>query len=394
MKYQFYDICVAQSDPFFAMGGTQDNGIPGRTGLDTWFHSTLIADGMVCNVHPTTASTVYAEWQNGNHVISLDGGVTWSDNTTGLFGSGTWVTPVDIDLNDGSRLFTSTSSGIFRTTNGGGNWTQVATHRARWISISPADGNVVWTVGPTGLYVTPSDGGVWIQRTAEVPDLAIVTKVAAHPTEPSTAFVTYGGYGSGDPRVMMTTNLGISWSDVSGDLPDQPANTFIVDPLISGDWYVGTDTGVWTTSDGGASWFPYGAGLAMAVVADLEIRGPDRKLVAGTYGRGMWEASLPAVIGVHDVPDAAAQDIMFDRPYPLPARDTVTFRFAARAGGPVSLTVFDVQGRRVGDVVADARGDGVIRMITWATGKTAAGVYFAVLDADGKRVTRRVVIER
>ncbi len=395
MSYQFYDICVAQSDPFFAMGGTQDNGIPGRTGLDTWFHSTLVADGMVCNVHPTIGTTVYAEWQNGNHVVSHDGGQTWAPNRNGITGAGSWITPVDIDLSDGSRLFTSTSDGIFRTTNGGGVWSRVASHLAKWISISAADGDVVWTVHPeSGLYVTTDGGTTWTPRGSVPEPLGLVTKVAGHPTEPGTAFVTYSGYGTGGPHVVTTSNFGVTWTDVTGDLPDQPANTFIVDPARPGDWYVGTDTGVWTSSDAGSSWIPYGVGLTMAVVTDLEVRRPDRKLVAGTYGRAMWETTLPEVVGVADAPTLAERVLLLDRPHPLPAREGVTLRFAARADGAATLAIYDVQGRVVDRVVVNARADGVIRMTRWDASAVAPGVYFAVLEAGGHRITRRVVIDR
>ena len=60
MTYQFYDICVNnfEGGAYYAMGGTQDNGIPGRSGTDTWFHSTFVADGMVCNINPNNAQRV------------------------------------------------------------------------------------------------------------------------------------------------------------------------------------------------------------------------------------------------------------------------------------------------------------------------------------------------
>jgi hypothetical protein len=98
---QFYDICVAQADPLFAMGGTQDNGIPGRNGVDTWFPTAITADGMVCNITPGN-SVVYAETQNGIHRKSTTGGTSWFTIMTGITGTGFWVTAVDQDQNLGT----------------------------------------------------------------------------------------------------------------------------------------------------------------------------------------------------------------------------------------------------------------------------------------------------
>ena len=40
------------------LGGTQDNGVPGRVGTDDWFTSNLFADGFVCNINPFNARNI------------------------------------------------------------------------------------------------------------------------------------------------------------------------------------------------------------------------------------------------------------------------------------------------------------------------------------------------
>lgn len=394
VTFQFYDICVAQSDEFFTMGGAQDNGIPGRTGLDTWFTTTFTADGMVCNITPTNGN-VYAESQFGNHIKSTNFGQSWSAINTGITGTGFWVTPVDQDQNLGRHLYTGTNAGIFRTTSGGSSWENVGAHTARWIAISPLDGNVVWTVSNTlGVWVTTDDGGTWTQSPTYA-STGTETKIAADPANAGGAFVTYGYYATGQPRVRRTTDFGATWADVSGDFPDVPANTMVVDPDRPADWYVGADVGVWRSTDGGGTWTPYGTGLANALITDLEIRRSARKLTAGTFGRGAWEVDLPPA-GAVDAPVVAAAnpDLMLDPPYPNPVRDWADFRFAARAGGEVTLELFDVAGRRVETIAREARGDAVIRTAVWDARGAAPGVYFARLTAGGREVVRKVVLAR
>lgn len=391
--YQFYDIGVAQSDPSALLGGTQDNGVPGRVTLDTWFTSTLFADGFVTHVDPANADVVYSEWQWGNHVKSTDGGDSWFDIQTGLGpNSGQWLAPTDLDPSDASRLFTSTTAGIYRTTDGGMLWNRVSTHTAVWISISPVNGNIVWTVEGTPRRTT--DGGAsWITTAAYgFATGGAATKVLAHPANANAAFVTFGGYAAG-AHVALTTNLGATWSNVTGDLPPQPVNCIVVDPQFTNDWYLGTDVGVWKSTNGGAAWLPFGDGLPNVVVSDLEIRDATRKLVAGTYGRGAWEAGISGVAGVADL-TSGPRNLMLDPPFPNPARGDILLRFAARHEGNAELAVYDVAGRLVQDFGVVARGDGVIRMVAWSTETVTPGAYFAVLRAGDATLTRKVIVAR
>ncbi len=401
ITYQFYDICVAQSDDIFTMGGTQDNGIPGRAGEDAWFQSTLTADGMVCNIDPADAQTVYAEWQFGRQVKTTDGGQSWLSIQNGITGDGAWVTPLAQDANNGNHLYTASSTGTYRTTNGGGVWQNVHSHNPRWISMSPIDGDVVWTVANGSVRRTTDDGATWALMSS-FPGNGLETKIHADPVDVSTAFVTFGGYSTGGPHAVMTTDGGATWVDITGDFPDQPANAFTVDPSRPDEWYLGSDIGVWKTTDGGATWLPFGSGMVNVVITDLELRRSARKLVAGTYGRGVWEIDLPLDPASVEAADPARRTLMLDPPYPQPVSEQTSLRFAARTDQPISLSIVDAQGRRVDSVLGSGAGpdpggdlgNGVIRTVRWSAAGFANGVYFAVLRAGDQTLSRKLVVRR
>jgi hypothetical protein len=376
--------------------GSQDNGFPGRdAGPDEWFISNLIADGMVCEIHGGNG-TVHAEWQFGNHVRSQDAGASWQSTQMGITGSGDWVTALAEDPNRGKDLFTSTTDGIFRTLNGANNWQNVAAHTAIWISVSPADGDVVYSVNSTGGHVSTDRGDTWNALSSYGFSVGPETKIQAHPADPASAFVTFGSYNS-SAKLALTTDYGATWTDVTGDLPAIPVNTMIVDPQDPASWFVGTDLGVWQSSDGGSSWAPAGVGLPNVVVTDLEVHLTARKLVAGTYGRGAWELGLPGgavAAGPAGVDVAPSANLMLDAPHPNPVRDQTFLRFAARHEGPVTLDVYDVQGRRVSRLTELSRGDGVVRVAPWVTADAAGGVYFAVLTAGSERRAVKMTVTR
>jgi hypothetical protein len=51
---------------------------------------------------------------------------------------------------------------------------------------------------------------------------------------------------------------------------------------------VGTDGGVYVTTDGAKTWNLLGGNLPMAYVHDLVIHPRDNMVIIGTHGRGVW----------------------------------------------------------------------------------------------------------
>jgi hypothetical protein len=157
---------------------------------------------------------------------------------------------------------------------------------------------------------------------------------------------------------------------------------------------VGADVGVWRSTDGGASWVPYGTGLANALITDLEIQRSARKLVAGTFGRGVWEVDLPpGVVGAPEIA-ASSSHLMLDPPSPNPSAAWVDFRFAARGESEVTLEMFDVAGRRLETLAREGRGDAIIRTAVWDARQAPSGVYFARLRSGTDELVRKVVVAR
>lgn len=393
---QYYDVCLDAQDPGFTMGGSQDNGMIWAEEADTtWFPSTLVADGFACFVERLSPQTIYSEWQFGGHVKSTNRGQSWTPTMDGLTGYAVPFGPLDLDPNRPGHLYTSTSHGIFRTTNGQALWERVSTHQATWVSISPVDGNIVWTTdgntSGTPVRVTTNDGATWTPAGPYLFAVGNETKIVAHPTDAPTAFVVFAGY-SGVAHVARTTNFGATWENVSGDFPPDPANTMAVDPEDPGHWFVGTDTGVWYSDNEGADWVPLGTTFPCVMVHDLEIHQGARKLVAITYGRGAWETDLPAPSGA-DVPLLVHHpDLLLDPPAPNPIKDRAFFRIASRLSGGATLDLYDVRGRRVARIADLATADGVIRTIEWVPAGVSPGAYFAVLRSGSESLSRKVVV--
>ncbi|MGI8549295.1 MAG: dockerin type I repeat-containing protein, partial [Dehalococcoidia bacterium] len=84
-----------------------------------------------------------------------------------------------------------------------------------------------------------------------------------------------------------------SWTDVSGNLSDAPANVI---RIVGSTLYSGTDVGAFQSTDG-ENWTPLGVGLPNAPVTDLIYQGGTGRLFALTFGRGAWSLPLACVLG-------------------------------------------------------------------------------------------------
>ena len=121
-------------------------------------------------------------------------------------------------------------------------------------------------------------------------------EVDASDTTGNTAFATFSGFNANTPghsgHVFVVTDAltGPTWTDKSGDLPDVPVNCIALDP--SGTIYVGTDIGVFQTTNIGDSsphWDYDNDSFPTVAVFGLDRNPNTGQIVASTHGRGMFQ---------------------------------------------------------------------------------------------------------
>jgi hypothetical protein len=208
------------------------------------------------------------------------------------------------------------------------------------IAISPQDDNVRVIGTETGnLYATTVGGPLVIVTQSGMPAQP-VARVQIDPNNKAIAFATFIGSGfPGLNHVWKTTNLspaGATWTAVGAGLPDESVNALVIDPQNSSHVYVGTDHGVYNSTDGGTTWNPYGNGFPPVAVFGLAIQDKFRILRAATHGRGYYEA--PTVFHVNVTSAASrkvhaiggARDILL----PLSGITDVRSGIECRSGGP------------------------------------------------------------
>jgi len=159
------------------------------------------------------------------------------------------------------------------------------------ISESPFKFGLIYVGSDDGrVHVTKDGGANWTEISAGLPYNKHVWSITASKYDPATVYVSLIGRHDDDfaPYVFKSSDFGKTWISVAANLPGGPTNVIREDPKKNGALYVGTDLGVFVTTDGAKSWNYLGSGLPNTPVWDLQIHPRDGTIVIATNGRGMW----------------------------------------------------------------------------------------------------------
>jgi hypothetical protein len=188
------------------------------------------------------------------------------------------------------------------------------------IAVAPSD--------PTRIFIGYYGGEIFTTNTAcPMPSCwlqigagsglpqAPVTRIAVDPAFPGRAYVAYSGFAAG-AHLYRTLFFNGNWfvSAVSGSgstslPPTIPINTISIEPSATQNLWVGTDDGVFKSTDSAATWVRFSAGLPRVPVYEISIDESRQRVYAATHGRGAFmisnatiDASVEWVSQVFGVP--------------------------------------------------------------------------------------------
>lgn len=397
---QFYEIGLDPSNPERFFGGTQDNGTLRRDGNDRWVRI-LGGDGFYVIVDPENPNIVYAESQWGRLVKVVNGSPIFALSGINRNEKTNWSTPVVMDPNNNQVLYYGAER-LYRTVDAAVSWGPISPNLARGgsqllgtistIAVSPVDSNIVWVGTDDGyVWVTNDYGNTWARVSDGLP-LRWVTRVIADPLERDVAYITYSGLRWRDPEtyVYRTRDLGVTWSDITSNLPEAPVNAFAVDPVDTDVLYLGSDVGAFVSLNGGLDWQVLGTGIPIVPVYDMKVYQNDSLhfLVAGTHGRSMYRLDLKETVTNVAQEPMLPDAFTLEAAYPNPFTHSLQLEYQLRHPARVEIDVVDVLGRHV-STVEDVRRNAGSYAATWMPHNIAPGRYFVRLNADG--VVRQVL---
>lgn len=320
------------------VGGTQDNGTKFKNGAtNVWSSFVLSGDGGWTEVNPAKDNIVYASIYDFIYKSTSGGGGGYSaiSNPGGDWRLGRRF---HVDPSNPNKLWYGyknlhvynepTNSWSLKFTAPSGV-TDISA-----INVAPSNGNVVYIAywGPTWgspnpldkkVFKTTDGGTTWIDLTSNLGNTCewtYITDFEIDPYNPNRIWASCAGYWQGVPatqgarRVMYSNDGGATWSDISTGLPPFPVNCLVYRNGTDDEIYAGTDAGVYRWNKPLQSWECFNNSLPAAIITKLEINNCKGKLLASTFGRGIWEAPLPQASEFH-VTSSQTWDINYSRSF-------------------------------------------------------------------------------
>lgn len=303
---QFYKIASSPFNLSTMIGGAQDNwsSMTFDLGQTPW-EAVISGDGMDCFFDYEDSLIVYASAQFGYLTRSSDGGAHFY-NFANI--NGAWITPYFLHPTNHTTIYAANQN-VLRSTDNGSSWETLAQNVTADLiypmtqsQVNPDNlilaGSGSWTTNPE-IKISTDGGFNWTDVTNNVPgEPRYISSVVTHPSEANTMYIVRQGFGEGN-KVYKTTDLGSTWINISGNLPDLPCidlfvDPYNIDPFNTNHLYIGNDIGVYKSIDGGNSWNYASEGMPFVPGTNFDYvrTGNIGKLRIGTYGRSAYETDL------------------------------------------------------------------------------------------------------
>lgn len=332
---QFYRVITDNHFPYRIYGAQQDNSTVriahrtnGRSITESDWESTAGGESAHIAIDPTDNDIVYGGSYDGfltryNHKTNEIRAINvWPDNPMGHGAEGMkyrfqWNFPIRFSPHNPKRLYT-TSNHVHVTEDEGQSWQIISPDLTRndsaklvssggpltqdntsveyystifAINESPMEEGLIWTGSDDGLvYITKDNGANWSNVTpAGMPEWMMINSIEIDPFNKGGAYIAGTRYKLGDfrPYLYKTNDYGNTWAKITtGIQNDHFTRVLRADPKRQGLLYAGTENGMYTSFDDGASWQTLQMNLPIVPITDLAIKNDN--LIAATQGRSFW----------------------------------------------------------------------------------------------------------
>jgi Secretion system C-terminal sorting domain len=321
---QYYGCDYHPSNTNYFLAGAQDNGTQKFTAPGINVATTVTGgDGGFPHIDQTDGQVQVTAFTGNNYNRSLDGGGSFSSLGAGINNNrGQFINPTDYDDNT-NILYGGDDAGKYYIVTGldGSPSSLVATVTAMGsreltaVKVDPFTANTIWIGASFGgalpqvLKISNANTSTpTVVNTATLGTItnAAISSVDVDPANSNHILATLSNYGVNS--VWESTNGGISFQSIEGNLPDMPIRWGLFAPANAqlnggtggdGGILLATELGVWTASQltgTTTQWIPNNSGLANISTYMLKYRSSDNLVAAATHGRGLYTTVLPTIV--------------------------------------------------------------------------------------------------
>ena len=305
-------------------------------------------------ISPSNPNTMYAGYANQffyNNTLdtnfensfgvykSVDGGENWTQSNMPNGTNGNITALAVNSSNENSVYIGLRGNGVFHSTDGGTNWSDIGSNLPDpYIhSISLAENNSV-------IYVATKENGI---------------------------------FKSSDNGTNWTQLLDGSGNKLMTNIKVNPGNS---NHLVASDMR----SGIFVSTDGGTNWALTNTGLNNRAVTTLEFSSDGNNLFAGTFGGGIFSFDTSSL-------SIRNNDISFIKNvYPNPANDKILLNLHSQTSIEVDVVFYNLLGKKILEEKKTSIGNSLIIY----TSKLKAGLYILeVTSKNNKHYKSKILIE-
>jgi photosystem II stability/assembly factor-like uncharacterized protein len=392
LQYQSADY--DPSNLLLFQGGTQDNNKQYTTnGGSQWIQKTT-GDGGYTIVDPVNTNYIYGQYVQGSIQRSANSGVSFTNITPSGSSGGLFYNPYEMAPGDHNTIVFGRAD-IWKTTNAqtattSAGWTQIATTSIvngsiSAIGISSTNINKIYIGTSNGrILVTTDNGATWPTQTG----FSYVSDFAVDNTNDAVCYATITG--TGGIHVWKTTNSGVNWNNITGNLPNIAANSIVLRTATPRMIFVGTDIGIFQSTDEGANWISFNSGFPSVQIYDMKYKQTVGLILVATHGRGCWTFDLNSTLGI-DPFGQIPEQYNLSQNFPNPFNPSTNIEFDLPKYGFVTLEIYDVNGRTIDKLVNTNMNAGHYQ-IRWDASNYSSGVYFYKISTNDFKDIKRMML--
>jgi photosystem II stability/assembly factor-like uncharacterized protein len=371
-----HSLAQSPSDPNILIVGSNRGVYRSTDSGDTWEQLPTSAYPDIRNVEsiavdPRDAKAIYVgtwhlPWK------TEDGGQTWKSIKTGMIDDSD-VFAIEIDDTRPDHVIASACSGIYESHNAGANWRKVQgipsqSRRTRDILQHPAIPSTIYAGTTEGFWRSTNGGNSWMLNTSRTLE---INSIAVHPKEPQVVYLGTNNYGvmvsrdggknflpsnegfsgrrayaimpdrerpgriyastintaTGGGFFFVSNDGGTTWQPSMRNMPSRLIGYSILQDRVDGNIiYLGTNLGMYRSTDRGLSWSPIGAPDVASPVAKPKKKtaastaASRRRAPATTKRKAATSAAARRKAAAASAATAAAQEPRPAPPVPVPAK--------------------------------------------------------------------------
>ncbi len=338
-------------DPDFSFSYVSRNG--GLSWHGIFLTLSRYETGSVIEFDPADPRTIYIG--NGPATLwrSTDGGYTWDSLSVPPDG----ISCLAISAVDDNTMYLGNTKGVLKTTDGGGTWKQVRfsfnVYNVSSIAVDPTGADIVYAgvfsfgATPGGVYKSTDGGKTWSPKNNDTDTTdQSVGILSINPKNPDQIFRAFSGPYSPKHLMFVSTDGGNTWLNCDQGLSQSGGVTSIAIDTTKNRVYVGTPSGVYINDS--------------------------------------------VLINVYNPPGTPTAFELCQN-YPNPFNPTTSIIFDIPKPGQIYLTVYNVLGQKVVELVDRPMGLGKY-LVEFDASRLSSGVYFYTLRVGSYMMTKKMMV--